>query len=561
MVVGIPASPGLATGVARIIGRVPVPNQRGRDIDPAGTVERALDAVSTELTQLADRLRSEGHNDEAEIVAVGALIANDPVLRSQARDAAAGGGDAAGALLSVSEAHASVIESLGDATLKERAIDIRQVGRKAATFATGSHLATPATNGERLVLVAEELGPADIIGLQSNSVAAGVASRGGASSHAAIVARSLGIPLVLGVDRSILEVEDGTTLIVDGDAAKVTIHPSDQEIRHVMTAMDVAAKRVELLAQERSLPSATVDELQIALLCNVATPEEARGGFQSGAQGVGLLRTELPFLESVQWPTEHDHRRVLDPIFEQLVGQLVTVRVLDFGGDKLPPFLSDLAGDLRDLPRRGLPALLDTPDALSAQLRAILKAGARSRLRIMLPMVTSLRELAHARLLFQEAVNNVGVEAPALGIMIEVPSAALLADAFAQEVDFFSIGSNDLTQHVLGLNRRDAGSQPALAAHPSILTLIARVVRAGHAADISVGVCGEAAGDPLVLPLIIGSGIGSISVGVARLDEVRARVRRLSAEVCRDLFRQAVHAKSVDDVWDLVRAEALPSIL
>jgi len=168
--------------------------------------------------------------------------------------------------------------------------------------------------------------------------------------------------------------------------------------------------------------------------------------------------------------------------------------------------------------------------------------------------------VAHARQLFQQAVEEVGVEAPPLGVMIEVPSAALLADALAQEVDFFSIGSNDLTQHVLGLNRRDPGSQPALAAHPSILSLIARVVRAGQARNVSVGVCGEAAGDALVLPLIIGSGIGSISVGAALLDEVRARVRRLSAEVCRDVFRRALRSKSVDDVWHLVRAEALPSI-
>jgi phosphoenolpyruvate-protein kinase (PTS system EI component) len=273
-----------------------------------------------------------------------------------------------------------------------------------------------------------------------------------------------------------------------------------------------------------------------------------------------LLRTELPFLESAYWPTEDEHRKALEPIFDQLVGELVTVRVLDFGGDKVPPFLSVLAGNLHDVPPRGLPALLDTPSALGAQLRAILKAGARSRLRIMLPMVTSLREVAHARHLFQQAVEEVGVQAPPLGVMIEVPSAALLADALAQEVDFFSIGSNDLTQHVLGLNRRDPGSQPALAAHPSILTLIARVVRAGQARNVSVGVCGEAAGDPLVLPLIIGSGIRSISVGPARLDEVRARVRRLSAEVCRDVFRRALRSNSVDDVWDLVRVEALPSI-
>jgi phosphoenolpyruvate-protein phosphotransferase len=558
---GISASPGLATGVARSVGRDPVvKDQQEVDPDAAGTAERALDAVAEELTQLAENLRSQGHHDEAEIVAVGALMANDPVLRSQVKEEAGRQKNAPQALLSVSDQHASVIESLGDTTLSERAADIRQVGRRAASIAAGGAGPPPTSNGAGAILIAEELGPADVSGPVANSVAAGVALKGGPSSHAAIVARSLGVPLVLGVDPSILEITDGTPLIVDGDAAKVTIHPDDHDIQDAKAVMRSAAKRREALAEERSLPSATTDGAEVKLLCNVATPEEVRAGMGAGAEGVGLLRTELPFLESERWPDEDAHRKVLRPIFEELEGAVVTVRVLDFGGDKLPPFLSSLGADSSGIPRRGLPALLSTPDALAAQLRAILDMGRRSRLKILLPMVTSLRELARARDLLNQAVKDVGVDPPELGIMVEVPSAALLADTFAQEVDFFSIGSNDLTQHVLGLNRRDPGSQPALAAHPSILTLFARVVRAGTSNDIAVGVCGEAAADTLVLPLMIGAGIRSISVSPARLDETRARTRRLSSQVCRDVFSRALRMQSVEDVWDLVRSEALPRI-
>jgi phosphoenolpyruvate-protein kinase (PTS system EI component) len=236
--------------------------------------------------------------------------------------------------------------------------------------------------------------------------------------------------------------------------------------------------------------------------------------------------------------------------------------VLDFGGDKVPPFLR-MAHDGREGQARGLPPLLRTPDALGSQLRAALRAGAGTRLRILVPMVTSLREVRLAREELDRAVEAVGAEgmdAPELGVMVEVPSAALLAERLAAQVDFLSIGTNDLTERVLGVHRRDPGARPALAAHPTVITLINRVVRAGAAQGSPVGVCGEAAGDPLVLPLLVGIGVSSVSVSPSRVDEVRARVRRLDAETCRQVARTAMRLDSVEAVWDLVRERAHPEI-
>ncbi|MDP9341003.1 MAG: PEP-utilizing enzyme, partial [Actinomycetota bacterium] len=390
--------------------------------------------------------------------------------------------------------------------------------------------------------------------------AAGVAVRGGPNSHAAIVARSLGLPLVLGVDPSILRVPDGTAVVVDGDEGTVTVQPAADEVARAVSAMRAASERRSALARERGLPCETTDGIRIGLLCNVGTAAETAAGLEAGAEGVGLLRTELSFLEATVWPDEGAHRRALEPILRQLAGRRAIVRVLDFGGDKVPPFLSASLPDGAGPHLRGLPSLLQSEDALASQLRAALDLGRDCRLGILVPMVTSLREVRLARTVLEGAAERTGVPVPELGVMVEVPSAALLADRLAQELDFLSIGTNDLTEHVLGVNRRDPGARPALSAHPVVLTLMNRVARAGRDHGCAVRVCGEGAADPLVLPLLVGLGIESLSVSPARVDEVRARVRRLSAEACAEVVRAAMASDSVEEVWDLVRERAWPEL-
>ena len=556
---GVPVSGGIAAGTARVLPAATMkrgaPSSNG---DRTVGVDEALDAVAGELTNAAKRLRDSGHPDEAEIVSVGALIAGDPLLRSEVGDLVAGGGDPVGSLTAVIERHAGAMEALGDPTLRERGADIRQVGRRAAAVLRGEP--GPAAPAGPNVVIAEELGPAEVIGLDGGTVVAGVAVRGGPNSHTAIVARTLGLPLVLGVDPAILDTPGGTTVIVDGEAGTVTVAPAPDQLAKARVAMEAEAAHRSALAKERGLPSETMDGHRVYLLCNVATAAETVAGLEAGAEGVGLLRTELTFLEVTAWPNEDAHRRVLEPILTLLGGKAAVVRVLDFGGDKVPPFLA------RELPAgsgphiRGLPVLLAAKDALAAQLRAAVDLGRWSRLGILVPMVTSLREVRMAREILERASADVKAEVPELGVMVEVPSAALLADRFAQDVDFLSIGTNDLTEHVLGVTRRDPAARPALAAHPSVLALINRVARAGREYGCAVRVCGEAASDPIVVPLLVGMGIEALSVSPARIDEVRARIRRLSFQDCAKVTAEALSMDSAEDVWSLVRDRAWPAL-
>jgi multiphosphoryl transfer protein len=559
---GVPGSGGVAAGTAVVLppagSEGPAPGQPFDRARAGVAVEEALDRVGDELAALTEKLRSSGHPAEADIVEVGALIASDPVLRADARAAVAEGLAPARAVVKAAERHASAMEALAEPTLRERAADIRQVGRRAAAILAGS----PAPPGHGvegpLVLIAEELGPADVLGLLDGAYAAAAATRGGPSSHAAIVARTLRLPLVLGLPPEVLSIGPNTEVVVDGDAGTLVVDPQDQELDEARTAMATIAGRRSALAGERSLPAATTDGVDVQLLCNVASAAEARAGIEAAADGVGLLRTELPFLEATEWPDEAAHYDMLLPILQALEGREAVVRVLDFGGDKVPLFLAE---EVRGA-SRGLPSLLSAPDALGAQLRAALRAGrdAGARLKILVPMVTSLRELELARRILNDAALEVGIEPSPLGVMVEVPSAALLADRLAKEADFMSIGTNDLTQHALGVSRADPSALPALAAHPSILSLIGRVARAGRANGRSVRVCGEAGADPLVVPLLIGLGIEALSVAPSRIDETRARVRRLSFADCREVAHKAVGLSSIDDVWELVRNRVFPDV-
>jgi phosphoenolpyruvate-protein kinase (PTS system EI component) len=563
---GVPASGGVAAGTAVVLpstGPASESTAAREPFDPIQAAQRAdaaLDRVAGELSAMAERLRAEGHAAEGDIVEVGALIATDPVLRSEVEAAIAGGADAAQAVKSVADRHAAVMEGLDEPALRERAADIRQVGRRAAVILAGGDDPDAALSAGAgpCILVAEELGPADVLGLLGGSYAGGAAARGGPNSHAAIVARTLRLPLVLGLPREAVCVASGTSVVVDGDAGTLVAGPSSDELEAARQGMASAVRRRSALAAERNLPAVTIDGFSVQLFCNVASEEEVKAGLEAGAEGVGLLRTELPFLEAREWPDEAAHYAMLAPILAALTGREAVVRVLDFGGDKVPSFLAaHVAGA-----SRGLPTFLRAPDALGAQIRAALRAGRDSgaRLKILVPMVTSLRELGLARRIADDSALAVGTEPRPLGVMVEVPSAALLADRLAKEADFLSIGTNDLTQHALGVSRADPSGLPALAAHPSILSLIGRVARAGEENGRSVRVCGEAGADPLVVPLLLGLGIKALSVAPSRVDETRARIRRLSFADCREVAREAVTLGSLEDVWELVRNRAWPEL-
>ena len=627
---GVPVSAGTAAGILRIVADSVV-----GDASVAATPEEvaaAFTGVAADRSALAERLRKAGRTSEAEIIAIGALIAGDPALSAPAVSAVQGGADAVTAVREAAERQAELMEKLDNPALAARAGDIRQVGvavidrlragggaSAGAADASGTgadagpeltrargpdaglarrrRLArTRGRTGSRagvrdFILVRHEVTPSDLIELAEAGLVGAVSVAGGASSHAAIVARGLGVPMITGASPDVLSLAAGQAAVLDGTTGELLV--GAQEMADATAAADAErASGAAVIAGDRAKPDGparTSDGRQIMVLCNVASAVETRRGLAAGADGVGLLRTELPYVQAADWPTLEQDRAQLGPILELLAGKTATVRVLDFSGDKIPPFLatgaywgrSDVeasgeigagggsrsggaggteaggaggAGEISLPAGAGLAALLKHPTALADQLRAMLEAGRSTRLEVLIPMVSSLREVSRVRQVLTETAAELDVEVPPLGIMVELESTAKNAAVFASAVDFFSIGTNDLTGDVLGLGRRDPAAGPGLAAHPRVLALVKGVAKAGREAGITVSVCGDAAADPRVLPLLIGAGVKTVSVPAARVATVRSDISKLNFLSCKQLTERALLASSAAEVWDLVPA-------
>ncbi|MDX6657124.1 MAG: multiphosphoryl transfer protein [Solirubrobacteraceae bacterium] len=542
---GVPAAPGVAVGAVRLLAApVPTgvrvaPEARAAEFDAA---RLALEKAAAQLDALAAALTAQGRADEAEIVATGALMALDPGLEKAVEELIGEEGLAApAALFAACAAQADVLAALDDPMLAARADDVRSLGRRAASLAAGG-AGSEAVEGRDEVLVADDLGPADVAELGSGVRAIALAG-GGATAHAAIVARSLGLPMVAGLGADVLALEEGEPLIVDGAAGLVVAGAPRERLDAARSVVRRREQAREHVRAQRHLPAQTVDGRRLTVLANVAGPAELQLALEAGAEGIGLLRTELGFLDAADWPSQADHLAMLAPILAGLDGLPATVRTLDFGGDKTPPFL---AGE----DRRGIGLLLAAPQALRAQLRAILEAGAGVDLRVLFPLVSSSGELAAAAAALGEAAGELGVAVPPLGPMIETPGAADSAGVLAARASFLSIGTNDLASATLGVDRFAAGR--SLAHHPRVLGAIGATVRAGRRAGIAVEVCGEAASDPLCLPLLVGLGVDELSVGASRVGTVRAWVRELSHADCTRLATRALAASTPEEVEALV---------
>jgi phosphoenolpyruvate-protein kinase (PTS system EI component) len=330
--------------------------------------------------------------------------------------------------------------------------------------------------------------------------------------------------MVVGAGDDLLTVTPGTTIVVDGDSGEAHLHPTPRRLEWAHGRMAEIARARALHARERTLPPVTTDGQWVTLLANAATTVEVRAAVETEADGVGLLRTELAFLEAASWPTEEEHAAALRPLLALLPGLVATVRVLDFGADKTPPFLAGI-------PTRGIELLLDHPEALSAQLHAILRVAGEARLRLLIPLVESADQVRAVRRLLRLAAADVGwtSELPPVGAMVETPLAAQRARELALEADFLSIGTNDLVQYTLGLDRTQPLATARSAADPRVLSLIALTVEQAHEAGLTVEVCGEAASVPDVATLLIGLGVDELSVAPARVDELRTTVRLTSS--------------------------------
>jgi len=561
---GLPASPGIAVGKARRLRAAHVEVPDGPSPDPAAgwaALQAALVAVGDDIRGLRDSVAARARGSEAAIFDAHLLFLVDEALLGPAREGVLGGGkNAARAWVDAVAAAATAWEALDDQYLRARAADLRSVGdqvlrRLLGLSADGGPAGASLAPGAEGILVAPDLTPAQAAGLDSARVLGVACAFGGPTAHAAILARSLGIPAVVGAGRALLGVAEGTLLALDGEAGTVTVDPPATA---VTAATDRRAERAREGAEAKArahAPAVTRDGVLVRAEANVAGPGDVSAAVAAGADGVGLLRTELLFLEADHLPTEDEQERAYRAVAEGLGGRPLTLRTLDLGADKQLPYLPLEREQNPNLGLRGIRLGLSHPQLLLGQLRAALRVAADHPVRVMFPMVAAVDEVRRAREVLDEARASLvaaGVAVPEridVGIMVEVPAAALMIEAFVPHVDFFSIGTNDLAQYVLAADRGNA-AVAALAdgLHPAVLRLIDRVVRAAAEGGRSVAVCGEVAGDPLAIPVLLGLGIAELSMASARIPLAKQAVRATDLGVARRLVAEALTAESAAEV-------------
>jgi phosphocarrier protein FPr len=520
----------------------------------------ALETAATDLEALARRVALRAGDEIGAIFEAQALFARDPGIVDPALEAVASGVAADIAILASADEQAGRLASVDDEYFRARAADVRDVGRRVADILRGTTASDLwHADGRLAVIVAGDLDPSAVATLRPELVA-GVALAGGApTGHAAIVARALGIPLVLGLGPATAGLAPTAEGLVDGGIGRLIVEPD---------AEDLEATRIhQLEAATRPAPDREPGDVRITVSANVGSVLEAETAAKAGADGVGLVRTELLFLGRTSPPSVAEQRATYARIRDAFPDRPVVFRTLDVGGDKPTAWQAGRPEANPALGLRGVRLGLERPGLLEDQLTALLEAAPGGEVRIMLPMVATVEEVQAVRQRLERLQNEVTgrVAAPAsvlLGVMIEVPSAALVADGLAEVADFFSIGTNDLVQYTLAADRTNpAVADLATALQPAVLRLIDGVVRAGLARGRHVAVCGEAAADPEVIPLLIGLGVDELSVAPGSVATVVAEARALDSARCLELATAALSAVTVAEVRALVGgARSVPGL-
>jgi len=538
---GVCASPGSAFGQ---VVQVAEPELNITEAGAGEAVERV--ALVSGLLQAAEALQTLQSkavgSAQAEIFRAHQELLEDPTLLEQAHALLAQGKSAAFAWNSATVATATLFQGLGSALLAERAADLADVGQRVLKLILGvkdSAWDLP----EQAILIAEQLTPSQTASLDTRKVLGFVTVGGGATSHVAILARALGLPAICGVPMHVLALANGSQVLLDADKGELHLNPDMVEIGQLQATRQQQVLRRQREVEQASLAATTRDGHHVEVTANVASLQEVEQSLSLGGEGVGLLRSEFLYLDRNRAPSPEEQAGTYSAIARALgPDRNLVVRTLDVGGDKPLAYVPMDSETNPFLGLRGIRLCLERPELLREQFRAILASASLTRLHIMLPMVSLLSELRLARKILQEEALALGLtELPKLGIMIEVPSAALMADLFAPEVDFFSIGTNDLTQYTLAMDRdhpRLAGQADSF--HPAVLRLIASTVKAAHAHGKWVGVCGALASEALAVPMLIGLGVDELSVSVPLIPTIKATVRELNLADCQLIARQVL---------------------
>jgi len=547
---GIAASPGMAIGalVKHVSHQFEVHDLPGDVVADGETLEAALLAISQELESLEAETRSRlGATEAAIFAAHRELIADTDLLRDALASILRGHG-AAWAWQNALQTRVEKLQGVADPLLAARALDLRDVGERVLARILGVARQSLVLT-QPSILVAEDLTPSDTLQLDMKYVVGLAISSGGPTSHTAILARTLGLPAVVAAGSALLAAPAGALAVIDGSVGAVYLEVSeaDQKAAAAVIERQLAARNA--LRESRYLPATTTDGHSIEIAANVANAQQATVAIEAGAEGVGLMRTEFLFLERNTAPDEEEQYRVYRDMTEAMGGRTLIIRTLDIGGDKKVAYLNLPAEENPFLGLRGARLLLTRQDLLYTQLRALYRAAAHGPIRIMFPMVTHTSEIIALREHCERARAEVNGPELKIGIMVEVPAVAVLADKFAPLVDFFSVGTNDLTQYTLAIDRQ----HPALAAqadslHPAVLDLIARTVVAAKKHGTWVGVCGGLAGDPLGARILTGLGVDELSMSAQDIAAVKATLRSESFSAMQALAQRALATGSADEV-------------
>ncbi|WP_088103751.1 phosphoenolpyruvate--protein phosphotransferase [Halalkalibacter urbisdiaboli] len=565
---GIAASAGVAIAKA-FVHEEPDFNIELRNVENADQeIQLFLDALATsqeELRVIRDKAETELGADKAEIFSAHLLVLNDPELIDAVKEKInQDKQNAEYALNEVATMFISMFENMDNEYMKERAADIRDVTKRVLGHLLGIKAQSLATISEETIVIAEDLTPSDTAQLNPVFIKGFATDIGGRTSHSAIMSRSLEIPAVVGTKEVTKQVETGTLMIVDGLDGDVIIDPSAEQLAHYQTKKEKFERQKEEWAKLVNEPTTTKDGKHVELAANIGTPKDVDGVLNNGAEGVGLYRTEFLYMGRDRLPSEEEQFEAYKEVVERMDGKPVVIRTLDIGGDKELPYL-DLPKELNPfLGFRAVRLCLEEQTIFRTQLRALLRASAYGNLKIMFPMIATLEELRQAKALLQEEKAQLQKEGTKVsdsmevGIMVEIPSTAIAADLFAKEVDFFSIGTNDLIQYTMAADRmNERVSYLYQPYHPAILRLVKMVIDAAHKHGKWAGMCGEMAGDEIAIPLLLGLGLDEFSMSATSILPSRSQIHNLSKEELSSFALEMLQLSTADEVEQKVREHFL----
>jgi phosphotransferase system enzyme I (PtsI) len=564
-ITGIAASSGVAIAPAFKLEHPDFTVTKREVADSAAELARLEDALTKsrqELESIKERTLQELGEKKAEIFASHLLILDDPELLTPVQDKIANEKVCAEfALNETAQEFITMFENMKSAYLQERAADMRDVTKRVLIHLLGLSYVNPAEISKEVIVVAEDLTPSDTAQLNRKYVKGFTTNIGGRTSHSAIMARSLEIPAVVGTKDVLEQVKDGDLIIVDGLEGTVIINPDDETVKQYEAKRDAHLRQIEEWRLLREEPTTSKDGVHVELAGNIGTPNDVEGVNDNGGEAVGLYRTEFLYMGRTEMPNEEVQFNAYKTVLERMEGKPVVVRTLDIGGDKELPYL-DMPKEMNPfLGFRAVRLCLDRTDIFSTQLRALLRASVYGNLRIMFPMIATLDEFRQAKALLMEEKAKLiaeGIEVSdsiQLGIMVEIPATAVLADQFAKEVDFFSIGTNDLIQYTMAADRmNERVSYLYQPYNPSILRLVKMVIDAAHKEGRWAGMCGEMAGDTTAIPLLLGLGLDEFSMSATSILPARSLISKLSKAEMEELATQALQKSTAQEVVELVRA-------